>query len=116
MALLQPRPIAANKPDREAPKPVGESPVKRQRFEKGGKGTFKGKGKSKGSNNAGIPHELLALGDVAASTPKGMRLCFGYNLKRFPHVVDKQKCERGLHCCCIKGCFKSHPALDHGKE
>ena len=116
MALLQPRPIAANKPDREAPKPVGESPVKRQRFEKGGKGTFKGKGKSKGSNNARIPHELLALGDVAASTPKGMRLCFGYNLKRCPHVVDKQKCERGLHCCCIKGCFKSHPALDHGKE
>ena len=116
MSLLQPRPVAIGKPDRESPKPTGERPLKRPRFDSGSKGTAKGKGKSKGTSNARIPHELLALGDVAASTPKGSRLCFGYNLKRCPHTVDKQKCERDLHCCCIKGCYKPHPAVDHGKE
>ena len=116
MSLLQPRPVAAAKPDREGPKPVGESPFKKQRVDKGGKGSPKGKGKSKSSNNARIPHELLALGDVSATTPKGHRLCFGFNLKRCPFGVDKQKCERELHFCCVKGCYKSHAALDHGKE
>lgn len=116
LSLLQPRPVAIGKPDRESPKPSGERPTKKPRFDSGGKGSPKGKGKSKGSSGARIPHELLAIGDVTASTPKGNRLCFGYNLKRCPHSVDKQKCERGLHCCCIKGCYKPHPALDHGKE
>lgn len=98
MSLLQPRPMSVSKPERDAPKPTGESPAKKPRFEKGNKGGGKGKGKPKGGSNARIPHDLLALGDVAASTPKGVRVCFGYNLKRCPHTVDKQKCERGLHC------------------
>eukprot|EP00435_Cladocopium_sp_Y103_P051902 s1922_g16.t1 len=116
MSILQPRPIAAGKPERDAPKPTWERPTKKQRLESGAKGNGKGKTKSKGSNNARIPHELLALGEVSATTPKGTRLCFGYNLKRCPHPVDKQKCERGLHCCCMRGCYKQHPALDHGRE
>ena len=115
LSLLQPRPFAATKPEREAPKPTAERPLKKQKFESNGKGFSKGKGK-KGSGNARIPLELLALGEVSATTPKGTRLCFGYNLKRCPHPVDKQKCERGLHCCCMRGCFKQHPALDHNKE
>ena len=114
LSLLQPRPVAAGKPEREAPKPSAERPLKRPRFDSNVKGTNKGKGK--GSNNARVPHELLALGEVSAATPKGVRLCFGYNLKRCPHPVDKQKCGRGLHCCCVKGCYKPHPALDHNKD
>ena len=116
LSILQPKPIAAPKNERESPKATSERPFKKPRFESPGKGGRKGKGKSKGSNNARIPLELLALGDVSATTPKGVRLCFGYNLKRRTHSVDKQKCERGLHCCCMKGCYKTHPALDHGKE
>ena len=116
LSILQPKPIAAPKNERESPKATSERPFKKPRFESPGKGGQKGKGKSKGSNNARIPLELLALGDVSATTPKGVRLCFGYNLKRCTHSVDKQKCERGLHCCCMKGCYKTHPALDHGKE
>ena len=116
MSILQPRPSMGTKPERDSPRPSAERPLKKQRVDKGGKGSPKGKGKSKGSNNARIPHELLALGDVVASTPKGLRLCFGFNLKRCPYGVDKQKCERGVHCCCIKGCYKSHAALDHSKD
>ena len=116
LALLQPRPMAAVKHDKEPAATPAERPLKRQKVEPHGKGGQKGKGKTKGNNNARIPHELLSLGAVSATTPKGVRLCFGYNLKRCPHPVDKQKCERGLHCCCMKGCYKPHPALDHGKE
>lgn len=116
LALLQPRPTAVVKQDKDTPRSPVERPLKRQKFESNGKGGQKGKGKSKGSNNARIPLELLALGEVSATTPKGVRLCFGYNLKRCPHPVDKQKCERGLHCCCMRGCYKTHPALEHGKE
>lgn len=116
LSLLQPRPTVAAKQDKETPKAPQERPWKRQRTESVGKGGNKGKGKSKGSGGARIPHELLSLGEVSAATPKGARLCFGYNLKRCPHPVDKQKCERGLHCCCMKGCYRQHPALDHGKE
>ena len=38
MSILQPRPLAASKADRDAPKPSAERPLKRQRFEAGPKG------------------------------------------------------------------------------
>ena len=114
LSLLQPRPIAATKIEREAPKPTAERPLKRQKFESNSKGISKGKGK-KGSGNARIPLELLALGEVSA-TPRVLGCVLDTISSVCPHPVDKQKCERGLHCCCMRGCFKQHPALDHNKE
>ena len=71
----------------------------------------KGQGKTSSTGFQRIPTELLKLGAVA-STPKGNRLCFGYNLKSCQLPVSGQKCDRGLHLCCIRGCMKQHPAVE----
>ena len=87
-----------------------ESPKKRPRLENGEKG--KGKGKKGGKNSqpfVKMPYDLLNAGCVA-STPKGHRICFSYNLKKCE--AKGQKCDKGLHVCAVKSCFKSHAALD----
>ena len=71
----------------------------------------KGRERAKLLLSSGVPTELLKLGAVG-STPKGNRLCFGYNLKTCQAPVTGQKCERGLHLCCVRGCMKQHPAVD----
>ena len=83
-----------------------ESPIKKPKIgpKGGGKGT-------KGDAFQRVPTDLLKIGGCA-STQKGNRLCFGYNLKSCKLQVKQQKCDRGLHLCCIRGCFKPHPAVD----
>ena len=72
----------------------------------------KGKGQGKTTSTfQRIPTDLLKLGAVG-TTPKGNRLCFGFNLKSCNGQVSGQKCERGLHLRCIKGCMKPHPAVE----
>ena len=68
------------------------------------------KGASKG-NFMRVPSELLSLGCVA-STAKGHRLCFDYNLKRCKLPTKDQRCSKGLHLCAVKGCHKMHMAMD----
>jgi hypothetical protein len=68
------------------------------------------KGGSKGSFMR-VPSELLALGCVA-STAKGHRLCFDYNLKRCKMAVKDQRGAKGLHLCAVKGCQKMHMAME----
>ena len=68
------------------------------------------KGGSKGTFMR-VPSELLSLGCVA-STSKGHRLCFDYNLKRCKQTVKDQRCPKSLHLCAVKGCQKMHMATD----
>ena len=107
--LLQPKPYAAKTRD-------DEPPLKRPKTERppsspSGKGKGKSKGKNTGGQNMRIPFELLNLGCTGA-TPQGHRLCFSYNLKKCSSQVQNQRCEKGLHLCAIRGCYKQHPALD----
>ena len=110
--LLQPRPMPSghavnpggNKPPRSPPLGGAPSPKKPR-------ANGKGKGLGKSSDFQRIPHDLLHLGAVA-NTPKGHRLCFSFNLKSCNSQTKQQKCEKGLHLCCVKGCHKAHPALD----
>ena len=108
--LLQPRMVPTGQATKEGLAPSSDPPSKRAKT--GGKG--KGQGKTPSSPSTPfqrIPTDLLKLGAVGA-TPKGNRLCFGYNLKTCQANVSGQKCDRGLHLCCIKGCLKPHPALE----
>ena len=114
MSILQPKPIAVKGKDDEPPSKRlrTEKPV----FEKGSPNrNAKGKGKSKGKQSQNqfmrIPNELLSLG-CTATTSQGHRLCFSYNLKKCSNSVQGQRCEKGLHLCAVKGCFKQHAALD----
>ena len=114
MSLLQPKPLAVKSKD-------DEPPLKRPKFEKPSvdKGFHdrpsKGKGKGKGKQMSGqfmrIPNELLSLGCTGA-TPQGHRLCFSYNLKKCSNNVQNQRCDKGLHLCAVKGCFKQHAAVE----
>ena len=113
-SLLQPKPIAVRSRDEEPP-------LKRLKFDKvagdrpqsysGGKGKGKSKGKAAGAQNMRIPLDLLNLG-CAGATPQGHRLCFSYNLKKCTSQVQNQRCDKGLHLCAVKGCYKQHPAMD----
>ena len=114
MSILQPKLIAVKGKD-------DEPPSKRLKIEKPSFDTGspsrkgKGKGKSKGKQTQNqfmrIPNELLSLG-CTATTSQGHRLCFSYNLKKCSNTVQGQRCEKGLHLCAVKGCFKQHAALD----
>ena len=106
LILLQPKPAAGGARTGSDGTEV-EAAVKKQRIDNG-KGN--GKGKGKGSTFQRIPAELLQLGCVA-STPKGHRLCFAFNLKACKGPA-RQKCEKGLHLCAVKGCLKAHPAME----
>ena len=99
--LLQPMPAPAVrvKPDNDRYHPYQEDPKDR-----------KGKGKSKGKGINGLPSALREHG--VAVTPQGHALCFGYSLKNCRLQVSRNRCAKGLHLCCFKGCFKNHPYLD----
>lgn len=109
--LLQPRMSQGSAPTKEVPSgqagPSHDPPYKKAKISQKGKG----QGKVQTNPFQRVPTELLKLGAVA-STPKGNRLCFGYNLKTCQSPVTGQKCEKGLHLCCVKGCMKPHPALE----
>ena len=105
--LLQPRMAPSGQAGKEAAGPSADPPSKRAKT--GAKG--KGQGKAAQAPLQRIPTELLKLGSVGA-TPKGHRLCFGYNLKTCQANVSNQKCDRGLHLCSVRGCQKPHPAVE----
>ena len=76
-----------------------------------GSGKGKGKdGKSKGKGLNSLPAALREHG--TAVTSQGHALCFGYSLKNCRFPVKNGRCQKGLHLCCYKGCFKNHPYLD----
>ena len=105
--LLQPRPVSsAAPPESRTSRPApsdGAPATKKPR-------PAKGKGQGKSESFQRVPLDLLKIGAVA-NTPKGHRLCFSYNLKTCNAQTKQQKCEKGLHLCCVKGCHKPHPAL-----
>ena len=104
--LLQHRlaPASSTAPPPAKPKP-DEPKQKRPKID-----GYPSKGAAKG-NFMRVPGELLALGCVA-STAKGHRLCFDYNLKRCKLPTKDQRCSKGLHLCAVKGCQKMHMAMD----
>ena len=70
--------------------------------------TSKGEGKGRGPN---MPAELQGM---AARTASGQNICFGYNTARGCNNADHGKaCVRGLHVCCVPGCFNPHPMSKH---
>ena len=95
--LIQPLPapaVAANpKTDRDSPYPRPPG----------------GKGKQKGKGYNSLPAQLQDYG--VSSTPQGHALCFGYSLKNCKLQVTRNRCSKGLHLCCYKGCFKNHPYI-----
>ncbi|CAE7242699.1 unnamed protein product, partial [Symbiodinium sp. CCMP2456] len=70
---------------------------------RGNKGKGKGKGKGKVQGNVRMPAELA---DGVPVTTRGLAICFDHNLGRCQRPVSNGKCDKGLHICCIKGCFK----------
>ena len=58
---------------------------------------------------AKVPKALLPNGQ--ATDANGEPLCFGYSLGTCPHanVQAGQKCPKGWHKCCFKGCSANHP-------
>ena len=77
----------------------------RSAFQKG-KGD-KDKGKGKGPN---MPAELKGH---AYQTGDGISICFGFNTGSCNKVKPGEKCPRGMHVCCFKGCEKSHSLKAH---
>ena len=106
--LLQPRitQVAPQVSSSSRPNTTREDDPNKRR-----KQNHKGKSAGKGDQFQRVPVDLLKSGGVA-STSKGNRLCFGFNLKTCQATPKQQKCDRGLHLCCIRNCFKPHPALD----
>ena len=113
-SLLQPKPLAVKGKDDEPPfkKLKTDRPgADMQSSTPKGRSKGKSKGKTSGGQNMRIPLDLLNLG-CTGSTPQGHRLCFSYNLKKCSAQVQNQRCEKGLHLCAVKGCFKQHPAME----
>jgi hypothetical protein len=88
-----------------------------------GKGSSKGKGKHGGGKggkgrkqNSGIRIPDFMVGK-AVQDDKGNKLCFNYQVKSCTNRVTRNgaglSCDRGLHVCAAKGCFKEHPACEH---
>ena len=97
--VLQPLPgPAPSKPD---------PPYRPHPYGGGGKGKTKG-GKGKGLNS--LPQALRDHG--TAVTTQGHALCFGYSLKNCRLPVKNGRCQKGLHLCCFRGCFRNRPYLD----
>ena len=93
--LLQPLPLPPPAPLHPRPGPYDDR--------RGLKGRGRGKGKGKGKGNVRMPAELS---DGVPVTTRGLPICFDHNLGRCQRAVTSGKCDRGLHICCIKGCFK----------
>ena len=73
------------------------------------KGKGKGKGGKKGQPRVpgvgvGVPQ---ALKHGVSSTGKGNPICFDHNLGKCTRPVKMNRCQRGLHICCMKGCFST---------
>ena len=71
-------------------------------LKKGGKGPGKAKAKARDPMPA-------ALQGMHSRTPKGLPICFAYNLGSCKAGV---KCSHE-HVCCVPGCYKQHPHLEH---
>ena len=113
MSLLQPKPIAVRsneEPPTKRPK-VDKPFHDKGQFERSSKGKGKSRGKASPSQFMRIPTDLLSLGCTGA-TPQGHRLCFSFNLKKCSNNVQNQRCDKGLHLCAVKGCFKQHAAVE----
>ena len=78
----------------------------KNKFSKG-KSDSKGKGKGLGPN---MPPELRGH---AYQTGDGVSICFGFNTGNCNRVKPGEKCPRGLHVCCFKGCEKNHSLKSH---
>ncbi|CAE7527878.1 unnamed protein product, partial [Symbiodinium microadriaticum] len=76
---------------------------------KGGFGLRRGGGgKSKGGRgNTGNVHMPKLLAHGVPNTTKGNPICFDHNLGKCTRPVKFNRCDRGLHICCMKGCFKT---------
>ena len=85
-----------------------------------GKGKGKDKGKDKGKSakdkkkaaNTPMPRGLEGM---AATTRKGIRICYAYNLPggcKLETGMDHM-CDKGKHVCCMPGCEERHSVLQH---
>ena len=76
-----------------------------------GKGKNKGKGKDKNKASVRMPAELIGC---THETSDGNAICFGFNCQAGCALAAAgQWCTRGLHVCCLPGCFGPHPKWHH---
>ena len=114
---LLPRPASVKRTaDGEPKNTVATTPSAPSHKPKGGgknrKGSGKGKTKNKNVNRTPpMPRELLGHAHLSRSNEP---ICFDYNMA---HGCTKakagQRCAKGVHICCHKGCGKPHPLSDH---
>ena len=79
----------------------------RNTFQKGGSKGSGDKGKGRGPN---MPSELKGH---EYETKDGVNICFGFNTGTCSRAKPGERCPRGLHVCCVKGCEKSHSLKAH---
>ena len=75
--------------------------MKNEKFKKGKKGEFQG------------PKMPERLRGKLSSTPAGEPICFGYNLGNCTACAPGERCAKGLHVCCEKGCGQTHSLSGH---
>ena len=73
--------------------------------------------KGKGKGGPKLPQALQGIGAVARDEEEEP-ICFGYNIRGQGCANAKagERCNRGMHVCCKKGCFKNHPVFEHPKK
>ena len=74
-----------------------------------------GKGKGKKSKGSGCNSGKLTkcLKGCVACRDDGERLCFSFNLDGCSYAKAGEKCMKGWHLCCKRGCFLPHPQHVH---
>ena len=112
--LLVPLPLAARRDRSRSPKGEYRGGKGGKKDKTKGKGKGKDKGQRKGKSgeynqrNTALPRELLPHG--VPENDDMEQLCFGYNTRRgCQHAGEGERCHHGLHVCCFKGCYGTHP-------
>ena len=113
---LLPRPASVKRTADGDPKTTTTTPSTPSYKPKGGGKNRKGTGKGKkGTKNAlrtpPMPRELLGHAHL---TKTGEPICFDFNMVHgCTKAKNGQKCPKGAHVCCRKGCGKPHSLSDH---
>eukprot|EP00971_Amphidinium_carterae_P326374 6457107-Amphidinium_carterae.1 len=90
---------------------LGLPPLQRKRPQQGQTGKAAGKKQQKTMQ----PNMPAGLQGGVSQLPDGSPICFAYNLGTCPYKPDPttNKCVRGKHVCCAKGCGGSHTFREH---
>ena len=104
--LLQPLPATSSASTKRTGGTHDDMPSNKIARPKGkGKGKKAGGKESSGSISIRMP---AGLEDGQPGTKGGNPICFDHNLAGCKLPVFKGRCRKGLHVCCVKGCFQQN--------